>query len=119
MRAFRGTVVHCLADPRETAARDAVQIFDDGMLVVDDGRIVAVGEADQIAAVHKGIDVEDHAGCLIVPGFIDSHVHFPQVDVIASHGEQFARLARALCVPGRKSICRRGVRASGRGLFSR
>ncbi len=34
------------------------------------------------------IEFIDHSGKLIVPGFIDCHVHFPQVDIIASYGEQ-------------------------------
>ena len=34
------------------------------------------------------IPVEDYRGKLIVPGFVDTHIHYPQTDMIASHGEQ-------------------------------
>ncbi|HEY4958225.1 MAG TPA: guanine deaminase, partial [Caldimonas sp.] len=53
-------------------------------LLVDRGRIVAV----QREAPGEGWRRHDHAGCLVLPGFVDSHVHSPQLDVIASYGTE-------------------------------
>ena len=36
----------------------------------------------------EGWQRHDHAGCLVLPGFIDTHVHSPQIDVIASYGSE-------------------------------
>jgi guanine deaminase len=51
--------------------------------------IAAVGEArGVIAAAPPDADVDDHAGKLILPGFIDTHIHYPQTRVIGSYGAQ-------------------------------
>ncbi|WP_088279340.1 guanine deaminase [Ideonella sp. A 288] len=54
------------------------------LLIGDDGRIVAV----QPEAPGDDWQRHDHAGRLLTPGFIDTHVHCPQIDVIASWGAQ-------------------------------
>lgn len=61
---------------------------EDGALVVRDGRVAAVGEHGAVAAQAAGLPVADHRPGLILPGFIDPHIHFPQVQVIGSYGAQ-------------------------------
>lgn len=85
LRAFRGEILSVAHDPRDHA--DAVRHEPDGLLVVEDGIVVARGRHADIAARFQGIPTEALPG-LIVPGFIDAHVHYPQMDRIASHGEQ-------------------------------
>jgi guanine deaminase len=54
--------------------------IDDGLLVVEDGHIVSIGRwSDDVA-----FPVEDLRGSTIAPGFVDTHVHYPQTDVIGS-----------------------------------
>jgi guanine deaminase len=71
----------------------------DGALVVDDvtGCIVEYGHNETILAKYNNISeqvgqlvvkVHDYRDKLIMPGFIDTHVHYPQVDMIAAYGEQ-------------------------------
>ena len=87
--AFRGSVFHCIADPGEQDSEDAFVYFDDGLLIVEDGRVVELGKADELTeSLSADTRVEDFSGKLIVPGFIDCHVHYPQLDVIASYGEE-------------------------------
>jgi guanine deaminase len=87
MHALRASILHCLADPGEGSNPDAWEFFDDGALLVDDGSIAGVGPAkDLLATLPDDVPVEDHRGKLIVPGFIDCHVHFPQLDMIGSYG---------------------------------
>lgn len=88
-QAYRASVVHCLADPGEANATAALEVFEDGLLVVEDGIVVAAGDAKSLLPdLADGVPVTDYRGKLIVPGFIDCHVHFPQLDIIASYGEQ-------------------------------
>jgi guanine deaminase len=87
MRAFRGTLLDFTSDPR-TDPR-AVRHVEDGLLVVRDGRVVSAGPASEsLATLPPGTPVVDCTGRFIVPGFVDAHVHYPQTDVIASHGAQ-------------------------------
>lgn len=69
------------------------EYFAEGALVIDDvaGTIVACGEQSSILPTYANRDevvIEHHDNALIMPGMIDTHVHYPQVDVIASYGEQ-------------------------------
>ncbi|EON21780.1 guanine deaminase [Cupriavidus sp. GA3-3] len=82
-RAIRGRVLHFLRDPQ--FHEDAYQYWDDGVLIVTNGHIAAAGDYTQLAArIPADAEIVDHRGKLIVPGFIDTHVHYPQTDMIAS-----------------------------------
>lgn len=59
----------------------------DGACRVQDGRILAFGGSETITP-KADEPVLDYRGKLIVPGFVDTHIHYPQVDVIASYGSQ-------------------------------
>ncbi|MDF0489696.1 guanine deaminase [Sphingomonas sp. H39-1-10] len=85
LKAFRGELLSVPRDPRHDV--DAVRHEPDGLLLVEDGIVVARGAYAALAERFAGIVVESLPG-LIVPGFIDAHVHYPQMDRIASHGEQ-------------------------------
>lgn len=65
----------------------ACQYFAEGALVIENGTVVRVDTAQKILADGSGdADIIHHQNTLLVPGFVDSHVHFPQTDIIASHG---------------------------------
>lgn len=89
IKAWRSAILHCTANPTEVGTEQAFEYFEDGMLVVKDGIIQALGNAEeQIALLDSTIEVEHHPDALIVPGFVDTHIHYPQSDMIASYGEQ-------------------------------
>jgi len=81
---FRGEILATPSDPRD--APDSIVHFDDGLLVVENGHVAAIGAHHELAG-RFGEAAERLPG-LIVPGFIDAHVHYPQVERIASHGAQ-------------------------------
>lgn len=86
---LRGQILHFLADPGEAANPAAWQFWDDGALQIVDGKVVALGPAEAVLAERAPADtLYDHRGKLILPGFVDTHVHYAQVDVIASYGRQ-------------------------------
>ena len=62
----------------------ALRFRPDHWLLIEGGRIAGA----QAEAPGDGWQRHDHAGRLILPGFIDTHVHSPQLDVIASYGTE-------------------------------
>ncbi len=87
-QAFRGSILHFLDDPSQKGA-DAYQYFADGLLIVTDGYVETIGEAKELLKqLDADVTLTDYTGRLIMPGFIDAHIHYPQTDIIASHGEQ-------------------------------
>lgn len=87
-RAFRGEIAAFRDDPAR-GGEAAVAHHADGMLVVRDGLVCALGDRRGIAAsLPPGTAVVDLRGKLILPGFVDAHAHFAQTDMIAAHGAQ-------------------------------
>ncbi len=88
--AFRGGVLHFLRDPGDaTDPAGSYEYFEDGVLVVRDGLVAETGPAREVLArLPAETPVVDRTGKLILPGFVDCHIHYSQTDVIASYGEQ-------------------------------
>ncbi|HEX4695218.1 guanine deaminase [Sphingomonas sp.] len=86
MKAFRGEILSVPEDPA-TAGAEAVRHLADGLLVVENGLVIARGAYADLAQRFAEVETEALPG-LIVPGFVDAHVHYPQTERIASHGEQ-------------------------------
>ncbi|WP_438282237.1 guanine deaminase [Pseudomonas alabamensis] len=87
--AYRAAILYSLADPSEVGLDASYAYFDDGLLVVDDGRITAVGPATELLpTLAPDTEVVTYTDALITPGFIDTHIHFPQTGMIGSYGEQ-------------------------------
>ncbi len=87
-RVVRGRILTFTDDPA-TAGLSARHYLDDGAILILAGRIEAVGEArDILAGAPDGASVDDYSGCLVMPGFIDAHIHYPQTQVIGSYGAQ-------------------------------
>lgn len=81
--AYRSKILHYLSS-------EQAEYFDDGILVVDNdtGIVQQVGEASALLDTLKDIEIKVFKDKLLMPGFVDTHIHYPQVDVIASYGEQ-------------------------------
>ena len=59
-----------------------------GGVLIDAGRIIAVGEADDLRRTHPQAHVTDYGAGLISAGFVDAHLHYPQTAIIASWGKR-------------------------------
>jgi len=89
LRAIRGRLLTFLRAPRGAGDTGSYRYLDDGIIVVKDGRIEAVGLTGEIKPqLPADAPIDHHPGALIMPGFIDPHIHFPQTQVIASYGAQ-------------------------------
>lgn len=85
--ALRGDLLDLVADPGFTVdAPHAVRYRPDHWLWIEDGRIVDATPADRPPP--ESFERHDHAGRLVLPGFLDTHVHSPQLDVIAAYGTE-------------------------------
>ncbi|NJR42279.1 MAG: amidohydrolase family protein, partial [Akkermansiaceae bacterium] len=61
----------------------------DGLVLIENGSITAVGDHSVLQGnLPRGTVVYEHPGCLVMPGLIDTHIHYSQVQVIASYGAQ-------------------------------
>lgn len=88
VRAYRAALVHCLDDPAKGGAA-AVAWHADGLLLVEDGHIAACGDwATLSPSLPADVPVESLPGRILCPGFIDTHIHFPQIDMIAAFSGQ-------------------------------
>jgi guanine deaminase len=86
-KAIRASFLHFSDDPDKSS--DAWEYIEDGLLILKLGRITALGKMDDwFDFLPDGVEFHDFGGKLIIPGFIDTHAHYPQTDMIASHGAQ-------------------------------
>ncbi|GBQ33197.1 guanine deaminase [Acetobacter fabarum] len=85
--AIRGSYVTFCANPFTTP--DALVLEEDGLIIMEHGRITQCGP---YATLHPllgdNTPLTHYPDCLISAGFIDAHVHYPQISAIASWGEQ-------------------------------
>lgn len=90
-RLLRAELLSFDADPGEgdTPAEGSIRHFEDGALWIEGGRIRAFDDYATLAPhLPESIEVVDRRGKLLLPGFIDSHVHYVQLEIMASWGRQ-------------------------------
>ena len=90
--AFRGEILSVPEDPAD-GKLEAIRHFPDGLMVVEDGSIAAIGTYADLARRFGDVPTDMLPG-ILVPGFIDAHVHYPQIEKIASHGDQLLEWLR-------------------------
>ncbi|HEY4317099.1 MAG TPA: guanine deaminase [Herbaspirillum sp.] len=86
LQAYRAAILYFGGDPTHDA--DAVRWHEDGLLLVENGLVRAAGDFEQLfGSLPDGLAIQDMRGKIIMPGFIDTHVHYPQTDIIGSPAE--------------------------------
>lgn len=89
VKVFRGELLHCLADPADVGDKSSYEYFQDGVMIVRSGLVEAVGSApEMLTKLPADASVIHYTNSLIVPGFIDCHLHYPQTEIIAAYGQQ-------------------------------
>jgi guanine deaminase len=83
---IRGRVLTFRDEPQSLDDSASYRYIEDGAILVEDGRIARLGDYAELSA-EAGSDVKlaDHRPHLILPGFIDTHIHYPQTQVVASY----------------------------------
>src|SRR4051812_48677973 len=88
-RAIRGPMLTFVDDPFVVGDAASLRYESDALILIADGRITAVGDYGLIAdALPPQVAVERYADALILPGFIDTHVHYPQTQIMGAYGRQ-------------------------------
>ena len=103
--AIRGRVLTFTADPVEAGPDASHRYIEDGLVIMADGLITGLGEA---AALLPGLPadavVDHYPGKLVMPGFIDSHIHYPQTQVIGSYGAQLLEWLQTYTFPTEETL---------------
>lgn len=86
IQGYRGEVLYFTQNP--STHSNAYHYFKDGVLYVKEGQIVDSGNYSSLKNQYKDAHLVDYTGKLIVPGFVDTHVHYPQTEMIAAYGDQ-------------------------------
>lgn len=93
-----GNVLSFDDDP--AANPDAVTWIESGAVLVEDGKIAWVGRRAELPGhLAAGASTHTYGREIILPGFIDAHVHYPQIGVIASYGAQLLEWLEAYTFP--------------------
>jgi guanine deaminase len=87
---IRGAFFDFIDDPWKHVGQEqeAARFHPDGLMVIEDGKITDFGAYDAVARKHRELKITHIKDRLILPGFIDGHIHFPQTRVLGAFGEQ-------------------------------
>lgn len=105
LQLYRASILHFLSDPTKSSSTDAsYEYWEDGLLVVKDGKVKAIGEYSEWIKEYEESKVIDYTGKLILPGFVDTHIHFPQTEMIASYGAELLDWLNTYTFPTEKQF---------------
>jgi guanine deaminase len=90
IKAVRGSfldITRTVQHPEEIEGH--LRFIKDGLLIIRDGRVEWFGDWEEgHYQIPDSIRVRDYSGKMIVPGFIDTHIHYPQCEMVGAYGEQ-------------------------------
>lgn len=113
---LRGFLFHTPRSP--FAGEGALETFSDGALVIRDGKIAACGHFSDLREAHPDARVIDRRGCFLLPGFVDTHVHFPQVRVLGGLGLTLLDWLDRITLPEEARFADEGYAAMIAGQFA-
>jgi guanine deaminase len=89
VQALRGRAVSFEGDPFLQPGRECLVHHEDALVLVEHGRVAAFGPYDDVRALlPPGVESVRYENALITPGFVDTHVHYPQLQMVGAFGEQ-------------------------------
>ncbi|PZQ46870.1 MAG: guanine deaminase [Rhodovulum sulfidophilum] len=119
IKALRGRAITFEGDPFLADAKDCLVHVADALVVIEDGRITAFGDYGDLAGdLPAGVEPEAVEG-ILCPGFIDAHVHYPQMQVIGAYGTQLLEWLTTYTFPAEQSFADAAHAERVAGLFLR
>ena len=120
MTALRGAAMTFAGDPFAVPEDDALVFESDALVVMRDGRIMAFGPADTLLpSLPPAATIVRYPNALLVPGFVDAHVHFPQLPIIGACGRTLLDWLEHRTFVVEEQLRRPGVRRDDRRGLSR
>lgn len=113
---LRGQVLSFAGDPFVDGIETG-KIESDGAVVVENGLIVAAGPAQSVLPRYPGARIEHCGGDLIAPGFVDCHVHYTQMPVVASYGEELLEWLNQFTFPAETKFEDKNFATAGARLY--
>ena len=87
--ALRGAIYTLVNDPFLNAEADCVVYESDGVILLRDGLIREVGSFEDMRdRLPEDIELRHYSDSILMPGFVDAHIHYAQVEIIGSYGTQ-------------------------------
>jgi guanine deaminase len=114
---IRARIAHTPGNP--FLEEGALEAFEDGALAFDAGRVLACGSAPDVLAGHPGAAVIDARDSILLPGFIDCHVHYPQIGVIGAMGLELMDWLSSRALPEEVRLADQGYARSTARTFLR
>jgi guanine deaminase len=102
---IRGATLSYSADPFDVGLSRAMRFESDGAVVMERGRITAAGPAAEVlAALPRDAPVTHYEHAVIMAGFFDAHVHYPQTQIIGAFGEQLLEWLTRYAFPAEEAF---------------
>lgn len=87
--AIRGSTLTFKDNPFANPVEECISYEEDAIILMENGLISKIGPASKVLKeLPKDINIEHYPDSLILPGFIDCHVHYPQTEIIGAYGKQ-------------------------------
>jgi guanine deaminase len=98
---LRATIFHTPSNPLSSSSHDGSRLvcYEDGGLLVRGGRVVACGEYEVVRRKGEGARTTDWRGGFLLPGLVDTHVHYPQLRIIGSLGRSLLDWLEHVALP--------------------
>ena len=117
IKGFRASFLDTIADPFYAPEADCIRYFPDGLLIVENGKVKDLGNYQELQAKYADIPITEYRDRLIVSGFIDTHIHFPQTEMIASYGEQLLEWLSTYTFPTERKFADRNYAIEIASIF--
>ena len=117
LQGIRGAILDFVDDPFYQARCESVRYIPDGVLLLQNGYVKAIGAFEDLQGQLDNIPVTHYPGKLIMPGFIDTHIHYPQTEMIAAYGEQLLEWLNTYTFPTEGKFRDKAYAAQVAGLF--
>ncbi len=115
-----GHVLHVTQNPmtiKDPTA--ALEHWPEGALVVEGGKVKAAGPAADLRKKYADAKIVNHGDAYIVPGFIDLHIHFPQIDIVGRYSGELLSWLEHHAFPAEMRYAERGYAELAAEAFCR
>ena len=99
-KGFRASILHFLEKLSSKDKSHTYEYYEDGLLILENGKVKELGKFDELYPKYEDkMELTLCANKLIMPGFIDTHIHYAQTDIIGSYGEKLLEWLRKYTFP--------------------